>query len=58
MLQSRGSVMTSDAGLQPDVLISYARTTAAEASKIAEAHRLLGHGVWRDDELPVHPARQ
>jgi hypothetical protein len=37
-----------------DVFVSYARATATRASQIAEARRLLGHGVWRDDELPAH----
>src|SRR5579862_7708858 len=37
-----------------DIFISYARSTEAEARKIAEALRALGYGVWRDDELPAH----
>src|SRR5579862_3561217 len=37
-----------------DIFISYARSTEAEARKIAEALRSLGYGVWRDDELPAH----
>src|SRR5580698_8361674 len=39
-----------------DVFISYARSTAAQAKRVAEALRALGHGVWRDDELPAHRA--
>jgi adenylate cyclase len=39
-----------------DIFISYARSTAAEAHRIAEALRALGYGVWRDDELPAHRA--
>src|SRR5580698_919261 len=39
-----------------DVFISYARSTAAQAQQVAEALRALGHGVWRDDELPAHRA--
>ena len=39
-----------------DVFISYARSTEAEARRIAEALRALGYGVWRDDELPAHRA--
>ena len=54
MLQSRGSAITSDAGLLSEVVTFYARTMATQASKIAEARRLLGHGVWREDELPAH----
>ena len=37
-----------------EVFISYARTTEPRARQIAEALRALGHGVWRDDELPAH----
>ncbi len=37
-----------------DVFISYARSTEAEAHKVAKALRALGYGVWRDDELPAH----
>jgi len=37
-----------------DIFISYARSTAPEAQRIAEALRGLGYGVWRDDELPAH----
>jgi adenylate cyclase len=39
-----------------DVFISYARSTEAQARAIAEALRALGHGVWRDDEIPAHRA--
>ncbi|MGH7011371.1 MAG: TIR domain-containing protein, partial [Caulobacteraceae bacterium] len=39
-----------------DVFISYARSTADDAERIAEALRSLGYGVWRDDELPAHRA--
>ncbi|MGH7023819.1 MAG: TIR domain-containing protein [Caulobacteraceae bacterium] len=38
----------------PDVFISYARSTEGEARAIGEALRSLGHGVWRDDEIPAH----
>ncbi|HEV2531959.1 TIR domain-containing protein [Phenylobacterium sp.] len=37
-----------------DVFISYARSTEAQAQRIAEGLRALGYGVWRDDELPAH----
>src|SRR5579863_9525989 len=37
-----------------DIFISYARSTADQAQQIAEALRVLGYGVWRDDELPAH----
>src|SRR5580700_8479914 len=37
-----------------DVFISYARSTADQAQKIAEALRSINYGVWRDDELPAH----
>jgi adenylate cyclase len=39
-----------------DVFISYARSTTAEAHRVAEALRALGYGVWRDDEIPAHRA--
>ncbi len=39
-----------------DIFISYARSTAIEAHRIAEALRSLGYAVWRDDELPPHRA--
>jgi adenylate cyclase len=39
-----------------DIFISYARSTEAEAQRIAEALRALGYGVWRDDEIPAHKA--
>ena len=39
-----------------DVFISYARSTSAEAQRVAEALRALGYGVWRDDEIPAHQA--
>jgi adenylate cyclase len=37
-----------------DVFISYARSTADHARRIADALRGLGYRVWRDDELPQH----
>ncbi|HEY5070455.1 MAG TPA: TIR domain-containing protein [Caulobacteraceae bacterium] len=39
-----------------DVFISYARSTAKGAQRVAEALRALGYGVWLDDELPAHRA--
>ena len=39
-----------------DIFISYARGTADQAHRVAEALRGLGYGVWRDDELPAHRA--
>ena len=39
-----------------DVFISYARSTQAEANRIAEALRALGYVVWSDEELPAHRA--
>jgi adenylate cyclase len=39
-----------------DIFISYARSTASQAQRVAEALRALGYGVWRDDELPAHRA--
>jgi adenylate cyclase len=39
-----------------EIFISYARSTEAQAEKIADALRALGYGVWRDDELPAHRA--
>jgi len=40
--------------LLSDIFISYARSTEAEARRIAEALSGLGYGVWRDDELPAN----
>src|SRR5271154_4198384 len=37
-----------------DVFISYARSTAKQAQRVAEALRGLGYGVWIDDDLPAH----
>ncbi|MGH6985448.1 MAG: TIR domain-containing protein [Caulobacteraceae bacterium] len=37
-----------------EIFVSYARSTAVQAGRIAEALRSLGYGVWRDDELPAH----
>ncbi|HXQ17025.1 MAG TPA: TIR domain-containing protein [Caulobacteraceae bacterium] len=39
-----------------DVFISYARSTAKQASAAAEALRALGYSVWLDDELLAHHA--
>jgi len=39
-----------------EIFISYARSTAAEAQRVAAALEALGYGVWRDDELPAHRA--
>ncbi len=39
-----------------DVVISYARSTTAQANAVAEALRSLGYYVWRDDQLPAHRA--
>jgi adenylate cyclase len=39
-----------------EVFISYARETADQAHRVAEALRALGYGVWRDDEIPAHRA--
>ena len=39
-----------------DVFISYARSTSVQAGQIADALRVLGYDVWRDDELPAHRA--
>ena len=37
-----------------DVFISYARSTAAQARRVAEALRAAGYEVWLDDEIPAH----
>lgn len=37
-----------------DIFISYARSTARQASQIAQALSALGYGVWRDSALPAH----
>ena len=39
-----------------DVFISYARSTDAQAKRIAEALRALGYAVWSDEHLPAHRA--
>jgi TolB-like protein/Flp pilus assembly protein TadD len=39
-----------------EVFVSYARPNEAEARRVADGLRGLGHGVWRDDELPAHRA--
>ncbi|HEV7159329.1 MAG TPA: TIR domain-containing protein [Caulobacteraceae bacterium] len=39
-----------------DIFISYARSTADQAQRVAEALRGLGYGVWRDDEIPANRA--
>jgi len=40
----------------PQVFVSYARSTEAQAQQVTNALRSLGHEVWRDDELPAHRA--
>ncbi|MEO9211651.1 MAG: toll/interleukin-1 receptor domain-containing protein, partial [Caulobacteraceae bacterium] len=37
-----------------DIFISYARHSAEDARRVAEALRGMGYQVWRDDELPPH----
>jgi len=37
-----------------EVVISYARSTAAEATRIAAGFRALGYEVWIDTDLPAH----
>ena len=37
-----------------DVFISYARSTAKQASAVAEALRSAGYTVWLDEDLPAH----
>jgi adenylate cyclase len=37
-----------------DIFISYARSTEAQATQIADALRGLGYDTWRDDDLPSH----
>lgn len=37
-----------------DIFISYARSTAKQAQKVAGALRGLGYSVWIDDDLPAH----
>ena len=39
-----------------DIFISYARGTADQALRVAEALRASGYDVWRDDQLPAHRA--
>lgn len=39
-----------------DVFVSYARSTDAQAQRIAEALRALGYAVWSDEHLPAHRA--
>ena len=40
----------------PDVFVSYARTTAKAARRVAEGLRLAGYTVWVDEELPANRA--
>ena len=37
-----------------DVFVSYARSDEPQAERVADALRVLGYEVWRDDELPAH----
>ncbi len=39
-----------------DVFISYARSTAAQARRVAEALRAAGYAVWLDDAIPANRA--
>jgi adenylate cyclase len=39
-----------------EIFLSYERSNASQAQKVAEAIRSLGYGVWLDDELPAHRA--
>lgn len=39
-----------------DVFVSYARPDEPQAERIADALRIAGYRVWRDDELPAHRA--
>jgi adenylate cyclase len=39
-----------------DIFISYARSTDAQAKRIAEALRAVGYAVWSDEYLPAHRA--
>ena len=37
-----------------DVFVSYARSTEAQALRVADALSAMGYAVWRDDQLPAH----
>jgi adenylate cyclase len=37
-----------------DIFISYARSTEAQARRIADELRAVGYDVWSDSELPAH----
>ncbi|NJN50907.1 MAG: TIR domain-containing protein, partial [Gammaproteobacteria bacterium] len=39
-----------------DVFVSYARSSATLAQRVAQSLRAAGFSVWRDDELPAHQA--
>ncbi len=39
-----------------DIFVSYGRSTETQAHQVAEALRVVGYSVWRDDELPAHRA--
>ena len=39
-----------------DIFVSYGRWTETQAHQVAEALRVVGYSVWRDDELPAHRA--
>jgi adenylate cyclase len=42
------------AGCMADIFVSYGRSTETQAHQVAEALRVAGYSVWRDDELPAH----
>jgi adenylate cyclase len=37
-----------------DIFVSYGRSTEPQAQAVADALRVSGFSVWRDDELPAH----
>jgi adenylate cyclase len=37
-----------------DVFVSYARSTAEQAKRVADRLRALGYCVWHDEDLPAH----
>jgi adenylate cyclase len=39
-----------------EIFVSYARSSAEQARRVADALRALGYEVWRDDEIPAHRA--
>ena len=53
---SARSAVTNEGGPIADVFLSYARTSASDAERIAAGLRSCGFSVWFDTDLPAHRA--